>query len=87
MGGGYGGLYLYSYPPGEDPTTWTYKVLSFTAFEEGESPAVILSGRTGSFEPYEGRYMGHPVFSQVITDARVRIYTESCYFDYDFVWS
>lgn len=87
MGGGYGGLYLYSYPPGEDPTTWTYKVLSFTGLEEGDSPAVILSGRTGSFEPFEGHYMGYPVFSHVITDMRVRIYTGTCYIDWDFVWS
>lgn len=86
--GGYRGLYINDYPPGADPATWTYKILSFTTSLGEPSPAEITGGITGSFVPLVPRgYVAYPVYNRMISEMAVRIYTPTCYIDWDFIWT
>jgi hypothetical protein len=84
--GGYTGLFLGSWPDGVDPATLTYKVLSYTP-AWGVTSAKVTS-KTGHFVPYYGPYyMAYPVYSVVLDSMVVRIYTPTCYVDWEFIWT
>jgi hypothetical protein len=76
------------YEGSEDPNTWTYEVLSFETSEYADDPAVIISGITGSIESrLGGGYAGHPVYTEIIQQMLIRLYTNTCYVDWEFIWT
>jgi hypothetical protein len=87
-GGNYTGFVIGAYEGPEDPTTWTYEILSYETSEYVEDPAVIISGVSGPIIDREyGGYGGYPVYTEVIQQMLIRLYTNTCYIDWEFIWS
>lgn len=76
------------YEGSEDPASWTYEVLSFETASWATDPALIVSGSTGTIESHVGGgYVGHPVYTEMIQQMLIRLYTNTCYVDWEFIWS
>ena len=82
----YTGFRIGAYAGTEDPTTWTYEVLSFESPSWAEAPATMISGTTGPIVArVGGGYAGYPVYTQPISEMLVRLFTNTCYVDWLFI--
>ena len=83
--GGYKGIRLSLFPEEMASGGFRYKVLSYTA-APWESDVTLTHG-SGSFAIISGYFMGYPEYTGVLSDMWVRIYTSTCYYDVEMIWS